>query len=139
MPTPQPSSTFRPAAVGESRPAAPTSSLEFNVHPGLDEIRRYAEEQGWTAKGWKQLSVYGVDLVYTTDNWRTTRSLRSSEVPSPYVNGHFQMPDVPKGSNVEFAIKCYVGASDPHDIGGHRARGEVWLNNGGRNYTQISR
>jgi hypothetical protein len=127
--------TFTPAAPPR---ATTTSQIDFNVHPGIAEVRAFAEQQGWLAKGWTQLSTYNVDLVYTTDNWKTTKTASSSQVPSPYVNGRFILPDVPRGTPVEFAIKAYVAASDPHDIGGHRDRGEVWLNNGGRNFSQVT-
>ena len=55
------------------------------------------------------------------------------------MNGQFILCDAPKGTTVEFAIKTFVAASDPHDIGGHRDRSEVWLNNGGRKYSQVTR
>jgi hypothetical protein len=118
---------------------AVSSQLEFFVHPGLNEVKAFAQSQGWPQKGWTQLSTYGVDLVYSSDSWKTTRTLNSSQVPSPFVNGRFTIPDLPQGTPIEFALKVYVAASDPHDIGGHRDRGEVWLNNGGKNFTQVTR
>jgi hypothetical protein len=125
------------AGAALPKPAV-TSQLEFFVHPGLGEVKAFADSKGWAQKGWTQLSTYGVDLVYSSDQWKTTRTLNSSQVPSPFVNGRFTIPDLPKGTSIEFAVKVYVAASDPHDIGGHRDRGEVWLNNGGKNFTQVT-
>jgi hypothetical protein len=130
-------SSFAPAAVAPGRVAV-SSGLDFNVHAGMPEIRAYAEQQGWLAKGWTQLSVFSTDLVYTTDHWKTTQSLSSSSTPSPYLHGRFTLPNVEKGTNVEFALHVRVACSDPHDIGGHRERGDLWLNNGGKNFTQVS-
>ncbi|MBX7097923.1 MAG: hypothetical protein K1X89_09435 [Myxococcaceae bacterium] len=122
----------------ERAPGVPTSTLHFSVHPGMDEVKGYAEQQGWLAKGFTHLSIVWQDLVFTTDNWKTTRTLRSSDVPSPVVNGRFLMPNVPKGAQVEFAIHVGVSCHAPSDIGGYRERGELWLNNAGQNFRQVS-
>jgi hypothetical protein len=136
--TPDSKSDFRSTPIAQSQRPVPTSRIHFNVHPGLDEVKRYAEQKGWLAEGFTQLSTPWMDLVYTTDNWKTTQTLRSTDVPSPIVNGFFSMPNVPKGTEIEFAIHVGVACSSPHDIGGNRERGDVWLNNNGQNYRQVS-
>ena len=135
---PTPSSDFRAAPIAQSQRQAPTSKLHFDVHPGIEEIRQFAERQGWLKSGFTNLSIVWQDLVYTTDNWKTTHTLRSTEVPSPIVNGHFSLPNVPKGTHVEFAIHVGVACHAPSDIAGYRERGDMWLNNGGKNFTQTS-
>jgi hypothetical protein len=128
---------FRAGRV-ENQRQVPTSRIHFSVHPGMEELKAYAREQGWTAKGFTNLSVPWQELVYTTDNWKTTLSLKSTDVPSPIVNGFFSLPNVPKGTTVEFAIHVGVASHAPSDIAGYRERGELWLNNGGKNYSQVS-
>jgi hypothetical protein len=135
---PKPASDFRAAPVAQSQRQVPTSKIHFLVHPGMDEIKRFAEEQGWLQKGFTHLTIGMQDLVYTTDHWKTTQTLRSSEVPSPVVNGFFALPNVPKGTNVEFAIHVTVACHLPTDIAGYQQRADMWLNNGGKNFTQTS-
>src|SRR5947199_381275 len=97
---------FTPApasAVGKPGAAAPQSILHFDANPQVPEIQQFAQERGWSDKGWSQVSVFSQDLVYTTDNWKTTQVLHSSSEPSPLVNGRWFVP-VPPGSNVQFAL-----------------------------------
>lgn len=114
------------------------SRIHFEVHPGMNELQRYAREKGWLDAGFTQLSISWLELHFTTDGWRTTHVLRSTEVPSPVADGYFTLASVPKGTPVEFAIHAGVACHAPHDSAGVRERGETWLNNGGRNYTQVS-
>ncbi len=104
----------------------------------MDELKQFARGQGWTDKGFTQLSIPWQEMVFTTDNWKTTQTLRSSDTPSPLVNGRFILPNVPKGTEVQFAIHVGVASHAPSDIGGYRERGDVWLNNGGKNFSQIT-
>lgn len=115
------------------------SRIHFEVHPGLDEIQRYAREKGWLQAGFTELSIAWLELRFTTDGWKTTQTLKSTEVPSPVVDGWFSLADVPKGTAIEFAVHAGVACRSPSDAAGVRERGETWLNNGGKNYTQLSR
>jgi hypothetical protein len=128
---------FRATSISQTQLALPTSKIHFMVHTGMEELRRYAAEKGWTDRGLTQLSIHGQDLVYTTDHWKTMRQVRSSDVPSPVVNGFFTLPNVSKGTPIEFAIHVWVAASLPNEYG-QGERGDMWLNNGGHNYTQVT-
>src|SRR5262249_35921096 len=125
VPTPKPDD-FRTTAISTTQPHMPTSKIHFVVHPGMSEIQEYVGKKGWFEKGWTQLSIPWQDLVYTTDDWKTTHRLRSTDVPSPIVNGFFSIPNVPKGTKVVFAIHVGVASSAPNDIGGYRERGDTW-------------
>ena len=125
------------AVVGPGR-AAPTSTIQFVVDPGMRELKDFASSQGWAAKGFTHLSVPWQEIVYTTDNWKTTRTLKSSDVPSPLVNGRFTLPNVPRGTQIEFALHVGVACQAPSDIAGYRERGSLWLNNDGHNFKQVS-
>ena len=35
-----------------------------------------------------------LEMHYTTDGWKTSRVLKSTDVPSPYINGYFYLPFV---------------------------------------------
>ena len=115
------------------------SSIHFDVHAGLDEVQRYAREKGWLKAGFTQLTFPWLELRFTTDGWKTTRSLKSTDVPSPVTKGAFTLHDVPKGTTVEFAIHVGIVCHAPNDAAGYRERGELWLNNAGRNYSQVTR
>lgn len=121
------------------RALGPTSAIHFHVHPGMDEVVRFAADQGWNAQGWSRLSVLWVDMVYTTDAWKTTKTLRSTDVPSPIVDELFYVPDVERGTEIEFAIHVGVGCAHPDDLAGYRERADVWLNNGDKNFKQVTR
>ncbi|MBL8952448.1 MAG: hypothetical protein JNK82_16830 [Myxococcaceae bacterium] len=114
------------------------SRIHFDVHAGLDEIQRYAREKGWPQRGFGHVTISWLELRFTTDGWKTTQSVRSTDVPSPIVKGFFTLLDVPRGTAVEFAIHVGVVCHAPHDVAGYRELGELWLNNGGRNYTQTT-
>jgi len=117
---------------------SPVSKIHFHVHPFMPELQRYAHDHGWLERGFTHLSVPWLALRYTVDAWATTRDLKSTDVPSPIVNGWFNLPDVPKGSTVEFAVHVGLACHAPGDAAGVRERGELWLNNEGKNYTQVS-
>ena len=127
-----------PGALSGPGRAAATSKVEFIVDSRMRELQDFASSKGWTAQGFTHLSVPWQELVYTTDNWKTTRSLKSSDVPSPLVNGRFTLPNVPKGTEIEFAIHVGVACQAPSDIAGYRERSDLWLNNGGQNFKQVS-
>ena len=122
----------------EAQRPTPTSRIHFNVHAAMPELQAYAREKGWVQRGFGHLSIPWQELRFTTDGWKTTQTLKSTDVPSPIVNGFFNLPNVPKGTTVEFAIHVGVASHAPGDIAGYRERGELWLNNGGRNFTQVS-
>jgi hypothetical protein len=127
-----------PVQLRAPQPMAVSSRIHFMVHPGMEEIRRVAESHRWFDRGFSQLTIPWQELVYTTDGWRSCRTLKSTDVPSPIVNGYFTLPDVPKGTLVEFAIHVGIDCHSPDDHASYRERGDVWLNNGGSNYTQVS-
>ena len=123
----------------QSSPMIPTSAIHFLVHPGLAELQSFAAHEGWFAHGWTELSVPWLELRYTTDGWKTTHVLKSTDVPCPIVNGFFYLPRVPRGTEVEFALHVGVACRAQHDAAGSRAEGSMWLNNGGQNYRQHAR
>jgi hypothetical protein len=104
----------------------------------MAEIQAFAVDQGWIKKGATQLTIAGQELRWSIDNWKSTNTLRSSEVPSPFVNGFISLPNVPKGTPVKFAIMVRVASHLPSDIAGYQDRGDTWLNNGGQDYTQVT-
>lgn len=126
---------FRP----RSAHMVPTSAIHFAVHPGIDALQSFAAGQGWNSRGWTELAVPWVELRYTTDGWKTLHVLSSSDVPCPIVNGYFYLPNVPRGTEVEFALQVGLSCHAPSDGDHARAESSLWLNNGGQNYRQTSR
>jgi len=120
-------------------PVEQHSAVHFLVHDNLPEVRAYADARGWLERGYTQLSIPWQEMHWTTDGWRTARVLKSTDVPSPVVNGYFHLPRVAPGTQVEFAIRVGVSCRCPQDSAGLREEGELWLNNGGRNYQQVTR
>ncbi len=104
----------------------------------MDELQRYAREKGWPQAGYTHLTIHWLELHFTTDGWKTTHVLKSTDVPSPIIDGWFLLPYVPKGTALEFAIHVGLACHAPNDAAGYRERGELWLNNGGRNYSQTT-
>src|SRR4051794_22652876 len=94
QPFAQPSAPFRQRSHG----LPPSSVVHFHVYPEMREVREYAAAQGWLKKGFTTLQVPWVELRYTTDRWKTTQVLRSTDVPSPVVSGFFFLPAVPRGT-----------------------------------------
>ncbi|MDQ3266495.1 MAG: CBM21 domain-containing protein [Myxococcota bacterium] len=66
------------------------------------------------------------ELVFTLDGWRSLQVLRSSEAPQAFSENQVLLDGVPPGTPVEFALRL--------ELAGH----SLWLNNGGRNYRQLS-
>lgn len=116
----------------------PSSRIHFDVHPGMPELRAYAAEKGWLRAGFSHLTIPWQELVFTTDAWATKQSVKSTDVPSPLVNAFFNLPNVPKGTTIEFAIHVGIACHAPGDAAGYRERGELWLNNAGKNFTQVT-
>ena len=117
-------------------PLLQTSTVHFAVSPAMFEIIGYANDRGWLLHGWTSLSIQWQELHWTVDNWKTTKVLKSTDVPCPVVNAHFYLPNVPKGTEIEFALRVGVACHAPHDTAGVREVGELWFNNEGRNYRQ---
>lgn len=121
-----------PIAVngGTSVPAA--SSVKFDTNN--PELEAFAASKGWNNAN-TQVGITSADLVYTTDDWKTTRS-----VPLQYLFNNdrgFLLRDVPPGTNVEYAIHAQVYSSHDHFRSADE-RADVWLNNGGQNYHAVS-
>lgn len=140
LPPPQPrleylSSNVRPTTAT----ITPTSAVHFLVHPAMQEVQAYVQQRGWFAQGFTSVSIEWLELHWTTDGWKTTHVLSSTDVPCPVMNGFFFLPNVPKGVEVEFAIRAGVACHAPHDTAGVRDTGELWLNNAGANFRQPTR
>jgi hypothetical protein len=137
-----PSEAFtRPSAPFRARSAGlpPSSVVHFHVHPEMEEVQRFARERGWLGQGFAQLSIGWLELRYSTDGWKTTHVLKSTDVPCPVVGGYYFLPGVPRGTEVELAVHAGVFCRASGDTAGYRERGSVWFNNGGKNYRQVSR
>lgn len=117
----------------------PMSTVHFAVHPGMDEIQQLARARGWLDQGFTHLTVTWLELRWTADGWKTTHLVSSDDVPCPVVNGTFHLADCAPGTEVEFAIHCGVACHAPQDTAGARDVGELWFNNGGQNYRQVTR
>ena len=130
-----------PSGMMRVAPATPkvSSTVHFAVHGAMAEIQAYAQWRGWYDRGHSVISTPWQELHWTTDSWKTMRVVKSSDVPSPVINGHFMLVGVSPGTEVEFAIHVGVACHAPHDTAGSRDVGDVWLNNGGANYQQRSR
>lgn len=118
----------------------PVSTVTLEVRAELPEVQGLARQEGWAEQGWTALDARPEEVHYTTDGWRTRSVLRSSDVPWPFApHGQIFLAGIPAGTPVDFALQVEVLARRPADAGGERARGRVWLNNGGKNYRQSSR
>jgi hypothetical protein len=126
----------KPTTTTQGAPVFPkgmtVSTVHFDVHPGLDEVRAAAQAHGWSAV------VAETDEVrFTTDGWKTAHAVKASDQPPPIApDGRIFLPDVQQGTEVEFALKVGVY---PVAGGAQSTRAEVWLNNGGANYRQVTR
>lgn len=114
------------------------SSVHFLVHADMPEVKAYAASRGWHDQGF-QVSVTWQELRYSTDGWRTSHAVHSTDVPCPVMNGFFFLPNVTAGTEVEFAVHAGVACRAPTDTAGSRDTGELWFNNDGANYRQLSR
>lgn len=119
-------------------PGRPVSSLHFLVHPGMAELQQEAQARGWNARGFTTLSVSWLELRWSSDGWKTFQLVSSNDVPSPVMNGVFMLVGCPPGTTVEFAVRVGLACHAPHDTAFPRDVGEVWLNDGGKNYSQIT-
>jgi hypothetical protein len=115
------------------------SSVHFQVTPDLPEIQARVAEREWTARGFTHVTVPWTEMHWTTDNWKTSHVLRSSDVPCPVMNGYYFLPNVPTGAEVEFAIHAGIACHAPQDTAGSRDTADVWFNNDGKNYRQATR
>ena len=120
------------------REARAVSTIHFFVHPAMAELQREADARGWTHRGFTALSVPWLELRWTKDGWATTHIVSSTDVPSPVVGGVFHLVDCEPGTEVEFAIRVGLACHAPHDTAFPREVGEVWLNNDGQNYRQVT-
>ncbi len=130
-----------PSGLIRAVPGTPSvsSTVHFVVHAAMPEIVAYAQQRGWYDRGHNVLSTPWQELRWSADKWKTTRMVKSTDVPSPVVNGHFFLPGVRAGTEIEFAVHVGVACHAPHDTAGIRDAGEVWLNNAGANFVQLSR
>jgi hypothetical protein len=99
---------------------------------GHPEVTAYAKARGWDQQPGHRVDVYDADLVFTTDNWKTTKTAKLQHL----LDGSrgFLLQDVPPGSKIEYAIHAHLALT----YNNHRftaERGDTWLNNGGSNYT----
>ena len=115
------------------------STLHFLVHGDMVELKRVADARGWTSRGFSTLSVKWLELHWTSDGWKTTHKLSSNDVPCPVVNGTFHLSGCPAGTEVEFAIQVGIACHAPGDTAGSRDVADLWLNNGGENFVQVTR
>lgn len=117
----------------------PVSTVHFLVHGGMAELRREAELRGWTQQGFNHLTVPWLELHWTADGWRTRHVVSSNDAPCPVVNGTFHLSRCAPGTEVEFAIHVGLACHAPGDPAFARDVGDLWLNNAGRNYRQVTR
>jgi len=108
------------------------STVHFEVNPGIEEVRAAAQAQGWGA-----VAAETGEVHFTTDGWKTTRVVKASDQPPPLTpDGRIFLTGVQQGTEVEFALKVGI---KPVDAGAKATRAEVWLNNGGQNYRQVTK
>lgn len=116
-----------------------SSTLHFLVHPAMVEVQREAEARDWFARGFTSVSVEWLELRWTTDGWHTTHVVHSTDVPCPVVSGVFHLKGCPPGTAVEFAVHAGIACHAPHDTAGVRETGDLWFNDEGRNYRQVTK
>ncbi len=129
----------RSALASMMHSQGPMSTVHFVVHPGMEEIQQEARRRGWLDQGHSHLTVNWLELRWTMDGWKTMHVVSSDDVPCPVVNGTFHLQGCPPGTEVEFAIHCGIASHAPHDTAGARDVGELWFNDGGKNYRQVTR
>jgi len=118
---------------------APRATIHFWIHPSMDELKALAHQRGWPNKGWTVLTLPWLEMHYTTDGWKTTRVLKSTDVPCPVINGYFYLPHVEKGQEVEFAVHAGIACRAPNEGNQERESTSMWFNNDGENYRQVAR
>lgn len=114
------------------------STIHFLVHAGMREVLELANSRGWLAQGFTTLSIPWIELHWTTDEWTTVHVLRSTDVPCPVMNGYFFLPNVPAGTEVMFAVRAGIACHAPQDTAGIRDTRDLWFNNRGHNYRQVT-
>lgn len=107
------------------------ATIEFRVHPGMVELKKEAETRGWNSKGWTELSVRWQEVRWTTDGWKTTHIADSRD-------GKFELKNCAAGTEVEFAVRLGLACHAPNDLKQVQNLSEVWLNNAGRNFRQVT-
>ena len=117
----------------------PVSTLHFLVHAGMPELVRDAEARGWNARGFSALTIPWLELHWTSDGWKTKHVVSSNDVPCPVVNGTFHLTGCPPNTEVEFAIHVGLACHAPADTAFARDVGDLWLNNGAKNFQQTTR
>jgi len=115
--------------VGDAPVKATPRVLRFDA-ASSPEVQGFAAAKGWKTPG-MSVNVYAADLVFSTDNWKTTQTAKLQYMRDNVTKG-FVLPDVPAGSTVEYAIHAFVAQTYKNNQ--YTAdRGELWLNNGGNN------
>jgi hypothetical protein len=120
-------------------PLVQASTIHFLAHTDMHELIDYAAQRGWPGMGYDRLSIRWQELHWTSDGWKTSHVVRSTDVPCPVVNGYFYLPNVPAGTEIEFAVQVGVACHAPQDTAGARDVGDVWFNNNSLNYRQTAR
>ncbi|MBL8919829.1 MAG: hypothetical protein JNJ54_13255 [Myxococcaceae bacterium] len=129
---------LRPGYVRpSSAPIIRTSRIHFDVNPTLPEVVAFAEAQGWRARGFTAVSIAWQELHWTSDGWATVNKVASTDVPCPITGGWFSLQAKP-GTPVEFAVRVGLQCRAPQDTAGARETGELWFNNAGSNYAQVT-
>lgn len=105
----------------------------------MREVQALAQARGWIARGFTTQNIAWMEVHWTVDKWRSSHVLRSTDVPCPIVNGVCHLPNVAKGTEVEFAVRVGVSARAAHDTSGGRETHDLWFNNLGGNYTQTTK
>lgn len=134
---------YKSSTSGITRPVTASvpsvSSVHFLVHPEMPEVQQLAADLNWTARGFTILTVPWCEMHWTTDGWKTSHILRSTDVPCPVMNGNFFLPNVNAGTEVEFAVHAGIACHHPQDTAGTRETTDLWFNCDGLNYRQRTR
>lgn len=129
----------RSALASMMHSQGPMSTVHFSVHPGMVEIQDEARRRGWFELGNTHVTVTWLELRWTDDDWKTSHIVSSDDVPCPVVNGTYHLVGCKPGTEIQFAIHCGIACHAPHDTAGARDVGDLWFNNSGQNYRQVTR
>jgi len=100
-----------------------TSRVHFVVHPGMQELRAYAETEGWIAKGFTVLSIAWQEAALL-DRWVEDDALAQvARRAQPHREWILHAAERRKGTTVKFAIHVGVASHLPSDIAGTRSAG----------------
>jgi hypothetical protein len=105
----------------------------------MPEVQALAHSRGWLSRGFTTLSIPWTEMHWTLDDWKTVRVLRSTDVPCPVMNGYYFLPSVPTGTEVGFAVHAGIACHAPQDTAGTRDTTDLWFNNDGLNFRQVTR